>query len=421
MAAGSLVTDTRYTGMNAPRMYNEGTVDKASSVDLTTGTDLAGTEQLSPFYYYKRALVDLVKEQYFMPLADVRAMPKHMGQSIKQYHYLPLLDDRNKNDQGIDASGAKIANGNLWGSSKDIGTITGKLPAVGEQGGRVNRVGFSRKTIQATIHKMGFFDEYTQDSLDFDSDSQLEMHVTRESLRGANQITEAALQIDLLNGATVRWPAAAASLADMKEGATVADDTILTYGGIKKAEIYLNDMKCPKDTTIITGSRMIDTRTIGATRIMYIGSELQTLIEKMKDYHGNPAFIPKHQYYDAGSPINGEIGAIGNFRVVVVPEMLRDEGKGAASTTNTRGYADSGSKFNVAYALIVGSGSFTSIGFQTNGKAVKFKIYHKRPGEGMVSRDDPYGEIGLHSIKWWYGTMILRKEWLLKLPSLYTL
>ena len=47
----------------------------------------------------------MVKEQYFTPLADVTHMPKHMGKKIKIYHYLPLLDDRNVNDEGLDAGG----------------------------------------------------------------------------------------------------------------------------------------------------------------------------------------------------------------------------------------------------------------------------------------------------------------------------
>lgn len=102
-------------------------------------------------YYYKKALVDAAKEMYFGQLADVTNMPKNMGKTIKLYHYIPLLDDRNVNDQGIDAAGATIANGNLYGSSKDIGTIPSKLPALTENGGRVNRVGFTRIQLQGTI------------------------------------------------------------------------------------------------------------------------------------------------------------------------------------------------------------------------------------------------------------------------------
>lgn len=35
---------------------------------------------------------------------------KHYGKTIKKYHYVPLLDDRNVNDQGIDATGISTAN-----------------------------------------------------------------------------------------------------------------------------------------------------------------------------------------------------------------------------------------------------------------------------------------------------------------------
>lgn len=428
-----------YSG-SQQRSYNKGSSAGASSIDVM-GAGPAGEEQLSPFYYYKRALIDLVDEQYFMPLADVRAMPKHMGKTIKQYHYLPLLDDRNINDQGIDAAGAVIDSskwsgwdkdgtlvkndyatetaakagvgvvsvkqnsGNLQGSSKDVGTVRGNFPSLSETGGRKNRVGYSRKTIEATIHKMGFFDEYTQESLDFDSDSELEMHTTRESLRGANKLTEAALQIDLLEGSDTIYPSTATSKA------TIAAGMKLTYKLLKRMEIQLNQAKAPTKTTIISGSRMIDTRVVGTCRVLYIGSEIQVDVENiinedLKTALGagglsQGAFVPVEQYAAAGNLLNGEIGKIGNFRIVVVPEMLHYSGAGAAGV-------------DLYPALVVSSGSFTSIGFQTNGKAVKFTIYHKRPGEGMVTRDDPFGETGLHSIKWYYGTMILRKEWLLK-------
>jgi N4-gp56 family major capsid protein len=60
--------------------------------------------------------------------------------------------------------------------------------------------------------------------------------------------------------------------------------------------------------------------------------------------------------------------------------------------------------------LCVGDASFTTIGFQTDGKSVKFKIMHKKPGEATADRTDPYGETGFMSIKWFYGFMVLRPE-----------
>lgn len=327
-----------------------------------------------------------------------------MGKTIKKYHYLPLLDDRNINDQGIDASGATIADGNLYGSSKDIGTISGKLPVLSEAGGRVNRVGFKRIEIEGTIAKFGFFDEYTQESLDFDTDDELEMHVNREMVYGAHEITEDALQIDLLNGAgVIRYAGGATS------NATIDDTCEVTYGDLMRLAIDLDNNRTPKQTKIITGSRMVDTRVIDSCRVMYIGSELIPLIKGMTDLHGNQAFIPVQQYASAGELLNGEIGTIDQFRIVVVPEMLKWEGAGADASATTTHY-ETGDKYDVFPMLVVGDGSFTTIGFQTDGKTVKFKITHKKPGKETADRSDPYGETGFMSIKWYYGSLILRPE-----------
>src|SRR5690606_29480527 len=146
--------------------------------------DGAGSDQMNTFFWLKKAIIEARKEQYFMPLASTTNMPKHYGKTIKVYEYVPLLDDRNINDQGIDATGATIADGSRYGSSKDIGTITSKRPTLTENGGRVNRVGFTRLEREGSIHKFGFFYEFTQESLDFDSDDELKSHLSRELMNG---------------------------------------------------------------------------------------------------------------------------------------------------------------------------------------------------------------------------------------------
>ena len=360
--------------------------------------------QLRNEYFQKQALIEARKEQYFQQLADVTSMPKNMGKKIVRYHYIPLLDDENVNDQGLDAAGAVIANGNLYGSSKDIGTISGKLPTLTENGGRVNRVGFKRKTLEGTFEKFGFFDEYTQESVDFDSDDMLMQHVNREMINGANEITEDALQIDLINAAGVIKFAGNATL-----NSNVGADDVVTYGDLMRLSIDLDNNRTPKHTKVITGTRMIDTRTIPGARVMYIGSELIPTLKAMKDLHNNPAFISVEKYAAGTEVLTGEIGAIDNFRFVVVPEMLKWAGAGADATANTTHYK-TGTKFDVFPMLVVGSESFTTIGFQTDGKSVKFKITHKKPGEATADRNDPYGETGFMSIKWYYGFMALRPE-----------
>jgi N4-gp56 family major capsid protein len=518
-----------------PHLYND-----PHDVPSTVGP------QIYTQYHYKRALVEAAKEQFFGQLADTTNMPKHFGKTIKLFHYLPILDDRNMNDQGIDADGVYSASnalsgktkikvsasvqapldgipahlvgtndglpekvyfeaiasatadglagaqggydaalamlvgkiqawfsyhgmdasllaisdagvvsgfasaqgpgggddslwtiellnlkadidmavnyGNLYGSSKDIGTIVGKLPVLSETGGRVNRVGMKRLTLEGTIDKFGFFEEYSQDSLDFDNDPELEMHITTEAVKAANEITEDQLQLDLLNGAgVIRYTGTATTVAELAGGTQAQLEagttvSLLTYDDLIKLGIELDNNRTPKNTKVITGSRMIDTRVINGARFAYIGSELLPTLMRMTDYHGEKAWIPVAQYGAATQLVRGEVGSVGDFRFIVVPEMMHWDAAGAAAnpadevcywSTDEAG-AD---RVNVYPILVVGDGSFTTIGFQTDGKSVKFKIKHVKPGsDGSYSRDDPYGEIGYYSIKWWYGFMTLRPE-----------
>lgn len=372
--------------------------------DPAGGTPSSVGNQFNTFHYIKQALIEARKEQYFSQLADTTSMPKNMGKKIKRYHYIPLLDDANINDQGIDAAGVTIANGNLYGSSKDVGTITDKLPVLSETGGRVNRVGFKRKELEGSFEKFGFFDEYTQESLDFDTDAELLQHINREMLNGANEITEDALQIDLLNSAGVIRYAGGATQNSEIDGADLVE-----FGDLMRLSIDLDNNRTPKHTKMITGTRMVDTATIQGARVLYCGSELIPTLKGMKDLHGNPAFISIEKYAAGGQTLTGEIGTIDQFRIVIVPEMLKWAGAGAAANGDALHYTTN-DKFDVFPMLVIGSESFTTIGFQTDGKSVKFKIYHKKPGEQTADRNDPYGETGFMSIKWYYGFMVLRPE-----------
>jgi N4-gp56 family major capsid protein len=174
---------------------------------------------------------------------------------------LTLQDDRNVNDQGIDASGVTIVgNGNLYGSSKDIGTITSKLPTLTENGGRVNRVGFTRLSREGSIYKFGFFTEFTQESIDFDSDEGLMDHLSRELMNGAVQLTEAVLQKDLLASAgVVLYAGAAVSNATVTgEVVSTVPASIVNYKNIMRLDQILTDNRTPKQTTVISGFRRFD-------------------------------------------------------------------------------------------------------------------------------------------------------------------
>ena len=230
---------TSFTGLQYQPNYTDGTNNGKSSIDYGSNSN-----QMNTFYWLKKSLIDAQKESYFTQLADSVGMPQHYGKKIKLYHYIPLLDDRNVNDQGIDASGATYANGNLYGSSRDIGLITERLPLVGENGGRVNRVGFTRVELEGTFHKFGVFYEFSRESLEFDSDSELKGHLSRELMRGMVQIQEAMLQVDLLNSAGVLvYPGSATT----KEEVTAEGDTptIIDYDTLRRADQILDENRCP--------------------------------------------------------------------------------------------------------------------------------------------------------------------------------
>ena len=372
--------------------------------DPVGGKESTIGKQMRDFYYARDAITEVAKEQYFTQLASTTDMPKHYGQRIKRYIYVPLLDDRNKNDQGIDATGVAIKDGNLYGSSKDVGKISGKMPVLSESGGRVNRVGFTRKTLEGTFQNYGYFMEYSEDSLNFDTDDQLMQHINREMLKGANEISEALIQLDLLNNAGITKYAGKAQSA-----AEIDNTSIVTFQDLVNLTTDLDNNRTPKDTKINTGSTKIDTRTINAARLMYIGSEVKNTLRKMIDFFNNPAFVGVQHYADGTKPLRGEIGSIDEFRIIVVPEMMKWEGAGAASTADD-GIHVTGGKADVFPMLVVGSESFTTIGFQSDAKSVKFKIIHKKPGPEMATPADPYGKMGFMSIQWWYGFMVIRPE-----------
>lgn len=385
--------------------YNAPIDGVKSTIDEHTNSD-----QLRTYKWLRKAIIEARKKQFFLPLASVEDMPKHFGKTIKVYAYIPLLDDRNLNDEGINAAGVTIADGNLYGSSKDIGFINSRLPTLTENGGRVNRVGFSRIIREGTFHKFGFFYEWTKEAMDFDTDEELGSHLAREMMNGAHEITEDVLQMDLLSSAgVVLYGGAATSNAQITgEGAT---PSVVSYDNLMRLDAILTENRTPKSTRIVTGSLKTDTRVLPSCRIAYVGPELSPLLRRLTDPFGNPAFIPVQHYADATNLLNGEIGSIYNFRFIEVPEMLHWGGIGATATGANPGYRETGGKYDIYPILVVGDDSFTTIGFQTDGKVFKFNILTKMPGKETATREhDPYGEMGFTSIKWYYGILIKRPE-----------
>lgn len=447
-------------------------------------------DMITKEYHERKILKELAKEQVFSSLADYRTMPMNTGKKIKQYVYLPIIDDANDTDQGIDADGSTskklatinilmpnvpdhprtkyyapaegnneaeaIANaklraedvfrvlgvfdtdynttkaqleaagwecqdalgvvpvgGNLYGSEKDIGRIVDRLPVLGENTGRENRVGIRRKIIESNLHRYGFFHEWTEEVEMFDNDAQLIEYTSRSMLEAANETEEKLLQLDILgNAGIVRYAGTAYS-----EGTLSGDqgnETVMTYEDLVRLSISMDMTRTPKQTTIISGSTMTDTRVIPAGRIMFVPPEAEMIFRRMTDSHGNPALITSEHYADSRKPMRGEIGACGGFMIVVVQEMSRWSGSGA-DVNNNAGYYSTNGKYDVFPMLCVGDAAFTAItlkrGKRGKGKGgKKYKIHIQKPGGSMLSRDNPYNDKGIQSINWYHGFLCQRPE-----------
>lgn len=375
------------------QIYNDPAGGSASSVGPQIRVD----------HYHKTALIEARKKQYFSQLGNTVGLPKHMGKKIKRFHYLPILDDGNVNNQGLDAAGASYANGNLYGSSKDVGAIPSKMPVLTENGGRVNRVGVTRVAIESTLQRYGFFTEYTDESMDFDTDAEREGHLSREMINAAAEMSEDLVQLDLVQGAgLIRYAGAATS------NATITPSTIVTYNDFVRLSVDLDNNRTPKQTKVITGTRLVDTKTVAGARVMYVGSEMVVTLKSLKDNFDNPAFIPVQHYAAGTTVLEGEIGAIDQFRIIVVPEMMKWAGAGGTADGSTY---QTGSNVDVLPMLVVGDGSFSTVGFQIGGDGkAKFNIIHKKPGKAIADATNPYGTKGFMSIQWFYGTLIERSE-----------
>jgi len=395
-------------------IYNSGTTANPSSIDP------AGQEQIRQNYYDKKAVIDLQDEMYLQKLSGTMSMPKHFGKDIIKHRYVPLLDDENVNSQGLDTAGATLVDGNIYGSSRDVGTINSKLPDLSETGGRVNRVGFTRKEITASIVNRGFFFEWTKDSMNFDTDKELKMHLTREAVRGGTQINEDILYITLVNAAGVNYFGGdATSLVTITGELDDETAAVPSYADLLSLDIELTNNKCPRDTKVIDGSRMIDTKVVQAARYMFVSPDVVTSFRAMTDLHGAPAFKEVAEYANAINnsgkyikALNGEVGAVGPFRIVVHPKAIVREGAGAAVTNNLAGLRETGGDYDVYPNLVVGSEAFTHVGFEFGaGTKGKFKVATMTPEENRGTTD-PFGKTGFTSIEFWNGVLVERPEWI---------
>lgn len=376
----------------------------------------------------REALEEKKRETYFTQLSNNQGIEPNSGKRIKRFKYIPLLRDENTSTVGLDGSGNAVA-GNLYGGSRNIDVIQGKLPVLGEEGGRVNRVGFTRVVVESDLHKYGFYYDFTEDEMSFDSDPEVLQHMSRESIHGAMEIQEDTLGIELLKGAGVhQFAGSATSLATMS-GESGTTTSIVTYKDLQRLATTLKENNAPMSLKATPGTRLVDSKIVGAGFVLYAGYELEVTLRNLKDAAGNPVFIPVEKYAGGGKEVlNGEIGCIGQFRIIIVPKMpvynaagAEDVGAdsvlrtsaGYVGNTNNPANTDTAKQYYDVFPLMaVSSEAFSTYSFRTSGKGMNFKMISKLPGAEIADTNNPYGSVGFTSIQWHHATLIDRPEWI---------
>ena len=419
--------------------------------------------QINDKFWSKAAVMEAKKKKTFSQLGDKLTQPKHYGDTIVKYHEIPILDDRNINDQGIDANGVKMVpgvwyaylsngdrikdladadngegystkekarkalsvatggdlslgyiqagNGNLFGGSKDILVQNGAFPALTEEGGMVNQVGMKRLVIEAKVAEFGFFMSFTKRSLEMDTERGLLARYSRAIGETQGDIREAQIRNSLI-GQSEQNRVFSGDASNIGE---VGSDDILTFSDLRMMDKALKDARCPKSTKLIDGSTKYGTATVGKARYVYVGQEALPTLEDM-EHNGKSVWTPVEDYAAAGTIAMDEIGRIGPFRFIEVEEMPHYAGQGADATDSTddaevgNRYTSLGEDGKLHYdvfpVLFVGSGSFATVGFE--GDVAKVTTIMPKAD----AYNDVYGKKGAVSISWYYGIMYLHPEWI---------
>ena len=311
----------------------------------------------------------------------------------------------------------KSSSGLLYGGSASHSVVVGNLPTIGEYGGAVNEVNARSVLVEASIQKFGLASTYSLDEANLGSIQGLIAKKIRDLGEARAEMGELLVMNDLMVAASANTIYASNS-ATTVDNASVGPKDVLTYDVLRQLATDLKKARTPKDTKVITGSTKIGTKVVGKAYYMYVPTELYDTLEDIKDSDGNRKWEPYESYMDAkGSNIaEGEIGRIGQFRFIEVEDMLRYAGEGWVTTDKDEGgdaatgdagianvYETNG-KTDVFSLMVVGSDSFTTIGFTGD----TTRAVHTAPKAD--AHNDYYGEKGVIAIKWWHGTLIKRPE-----------
>lgn len=395
--------------------------------------------QNTTLHYYDKAGVKAANAvSIYAQFADRRSMPLKRGTTYKVSKWLHIYD------RAIGA-GDFATKGYL--SSRNIVDVSAGLTAdaaLAEGAGVVNKQAISKVTIETKFARYGEMLDYT-DEVELFSEDAVQVHYREELGALANVRAEDLIQMDMLATTTTMYPGTATSLITVGGDTTAANGTEddlsrVSYDLIRKGVRKLVRNRAQKNTSIVSGSTKIDTRTVNKAFYALIGPEVKFDLESVTRSTGAAAsdsteyvYVPAYKYASAANLAEGEVGAMGDVRFIesetqtvysgagaVAPVAYlgdlavttHDATSAAALNTFTGGsaYSDTEVRFDVFPILFPTKGSFATVGLKGHGK-IKFNSQSPM----KVELSNPYQTQGFFSYNMWYAGLILREERLLKM------
>jgi N4-gp56 family major capsid protein len=367
-------------------------------------------------------------------------MPKKMGKTFKISKFLHMYD-RALNDAEFAAKG--------FLSHRDIDAVNTALSSasLAEGAGAVNKRTLQKVTMETSLARYGEMIDYT-DEVELFSEDAIQVRYREELGELANSRMEDLVQLDMLSTGTVIYAGSATDVNELDENSSVS------YDLIRKAVRKLVRNRATKNTSMITGSTKIDTRTVDKAFYAIIGANVKGDLENLVRGSGAETeyvYVPSHKYGAAGTMAEGEVGAMHEVRFIESESAVVYTGQGAAvdaagtadvyaGTLSTVTYADeaaviaargatgqvwdrstdayvnSGATtpalqyFDAYPILFPAQGCFATIGLKGMGK---IKFNSKAPQQ--VELSNPYGTNGFFSYNFFYAGIILEEEKLLKI------
>ena len=375
-----------------------------------TTTATAGANTI--VHYYDRAGIKAATEvNVYGQWADRKHMPLKMGKTFKISKFLHIYD-RELNDTDFAARGY-LTSRDIADVSAGLNATDGSGAALGEGAGATNKVSIKKITMETSFSRYGRMIDYT-DEVDKFSEDSIQVKY-REELGGqANRDYEDLIQLDMLATTNVMYTGTAAAIGQMGAGiaADGSDDDLykVDYDLTRKISRKLFRNRAEKNTSIVTGSTKIDTRTINKAYYGIIGGEVKYDLETVLDPTGELAYIPAYKYAAASNLAEGEVGAMNDIRFIESESAVVYRGQGATIPVGYTGtLSNDGTKFDVFPILFPTKGSFATVGLKGQGK-IKFNSQSPE----KVELGNPYGTNGFFSYNFWYAGIILQDEKLLK-------